>query len=104
MFGFLVSVTTISGGVVSVSGSGVSVGRGVVDGVVDGMVDGGGVVGGSLVVGTIAGGGVGWQSSHEGEESQNSECLKDLKCLKNGTLDGFGIVWNVLEQIAKTLF
>jgi hypothetical protein len=66
---FLITITTISRGVVSIGGGGVAVG-------------GGSVVGGSLVVSSIAGGGVGGAGGHEGEESQNSDkSLHDVFCL-----------------------
>jgi hypothetical protein len=62
VLGFLITITAIVRGGVAVGGGGMTVGRG-------------SMVGGSGVVGTVAGGGVGWQSSHEGEKSQESECL-----------------------------
>jgi len=66
---FLITITTISRGVVSIGGGRVAVG-------------GGSVVGGSLVVSSIAGGGVGGAGGHEGEESQNSDkSLHDVFCL-----------------------
>lgn len=68
VFGFLVAITTIVGG-------GVTVGRGVMGR----SVSGGSMVGSLRMVGTIAGGGVVGHGSHEGEESQNSECLNVMQ-------------------------
>jgi len=69
MFGFFitVSVMTVSGGVVTISGGSMVT-----------ISGGGGVVGGGLVVGAVRRGGVGWAAGHEGEECQDSECLHDV--------------------------
>jgi len=68
VFRFLITVTTISWGMVSIS-------RGRV------TISGGGVVGGSRLVATIAGGRVAGECQGKGEESQNSKGLHDVFCL-----------------------
>merc|ERR1719192_1761656 len=63
VFGFLVSVTTISGGMMTVSGGSMV------------TISGSSMVGSSSMVTAIGGGGVAGEGQSEGEESEDCECL-----------------------------
>jgi len=82
VFRFLITITSISRGVVSIGGGSVAVGGGMMNGgMVNGMMTGIRGSGGNMAVEGRSMDGVGGAGGHEGEESQNSESLHDVFCL-----------------------